>query len=105
MKEKNAKITFYKAGNGTTNKVTIPAEFARFLELSKENNDIKIKFEVFISRAIKSALRLYEMGKMIDGGVKRDRTADLLNAIQALSQLSYNPKRFCNFTLFYLQNF
>ena len=26
-----------------------------------------------------------------DGGVKRDRTADLLNAIQALSQLSYNP--------------
>ena len=25
------------------------------------------------------------------GGVKRDRTADLLNAIQALSQLSYNP--------------
>ena len=30
----------------------------------------------------------------INGGVKRDRTADLLNAIQALSQLSYNPKRF-----------
>ena len=28
------------------------------------------------------------------GGVKRDRTADLLNAIQALSQLSYNPKGF-----------
>ena len=27
------------------------------------------------------------------GGVKRDRTADLLNAIQALSQLSYNPNR------------
>ena len=25
------------------------------------------------------------------GGAKRDRTADLLNAIQALSQLSYNP--------------
>ena len=42
MKEKNAKITFYKAGHGTTNKVTIPAEFARFLEVSKENNDIKI---------------------------------------------------------------
>ena len=29
----------------------------------------------------------------INGGVKRDRTADLLNAIQALSQLSYNPNR------------
>ena len=25
------------------------------------------------------------------GGGKRDRTADLLNAIQALSQLSYTP--------------
>ena len=30
--------------------------------------------------------------KNLNGGVKRDRTADLLNAIQALSQLSYNPK-------------
>ena len=28
------------------------------------------------------------------GGDKRDRTADLLNAIQALSQLSYTPVRF-----------
>ena len=27
-----------------------------------------------------------------NGGDKRDRTADLLNAIQALSQLSYTPK-------------
>jgi hypothetical protein len=27
------------------------------------------------------------------GGAKRDRTADLLNAIQALSQLSYGPHR------------
>ena len=26
------------------------------------------------------------------GGVKRDRTADLYNAIVALYQLSYNPK-------------
>ena len=41
-KRKMQKSLFYKAGNGTTNKVTIPAEFARFLELSKENNDIKI---------------------------------------------------------------
>ena len=28
------------------------------------------------------------------GGDKRDRTADLLNAIQALSQLSYTPEFF-----------
>lgn len=27
------------------------------------------------------------------GGADRDRTDDLLNAIQALSQLSYNPTR------------
>ena len=27
------------------------------------------------------------------GGAKRDRTADLLTASQALSQLSYSPKR------------
>jgi hypothetical protein len=27
----------------------------------------------------------------IDCGAKRDRTADLLHAMQALSQLSYNP--------------
>ena len=30
------------------------------------------------------------------GGDKRDRTADLLNAIQALSQLSYTPKCVCS---------
>ena len=29
--------------------------------------------------------------KAFFGGDKRDRTADLLNAIQALSQLSYTP--------------
>ena len=28
------------------------------------------------------------------GGDKRDRTADLLNAIQTLSQLSYTPHAF-----------
>ena len=28
---------------------------------------------------------------MIFGGAKRDRTADLLHAMQALSQLSYGP--------------
>ena len=27
------------------------------------------------------------------GGARRDRTADLLHAMQALSQLSYNPKK------------
>ncbi len=33
-----------------------------------------------------------QKGKMrIFGGAKRDRTADLLHAMQALSQLSYSP--------------
>ena len=36
---------------------------------------------------IKTGLFLFPFG-----GDKRDRTADLLNAIQALSQLSYTPK-------------
>ena len=31
--------------------------------------------------------------RVVIGGAKRDRTADLLNAIQALSQLSYSPFR------------
>ena len=29
------------------------------------------------------------------GGAEQDRTVDLLNAIQALSQLSYSPKSDC----------
>ena len=35
-----------------------------------------------------------ELFSVPDGGDKRDRTADLLNAIQALSQLSYTPRYF-----------
>ncbi len=31
--------------------------------------------------------------RRIDGGARRDRTADLLHAMQALSQLSYGPTR------------
>ena len=31
--------------------------------------------------------------KRKSGGARRDRTADLLHAMQALSQLSYGPKR------------
>jgi hypothetical protein len=30
------------------------------------------------------------------GGAKEDRTPDLLNAIQALSQLSYSPISYCH---------
>ena len=31
--------------------------------------------------------------RLKNGGARRDRTADLYNAIVALSQLSYGPKR------------
>ena len=37
-----------------------------------------------------AALYYVKLGKKIGGG-KRDRTADLLHAMQALSQLSYGP--------------
>ena len=40
----------------------------------------------------KNSLSTFDIDKLfIFGGDKRDRTADLLNAIQALSQLSYTP--------------
>ena len=38
-----------------------------------------------------SKMRFFKAFSGFYGGDKRDRTADLLNAIQALSQLSYTP--------------
>ena len=38
-----------------------------------------------------------QMG-LVGGGGKRDRTADLLHAMQALSQLSYTPTKGANYT-------
>ena len=35
-----------------------------------------------------------KLTKLKSGGAKQDRTADLLNANQALSQLSYSPSDF-----------
>ena len=43
------------------------------------------------SHTIKKALQTVAVPTSKVGGDKRDRTADLLNAIQALSQLSYTP--------------
>src|SRR5665213_3964158 len=42
-------------------------------------------------RALNSRPNLEMPASRDGGGAKRDRTADLLNAIQALSQLSYGP--------------
>ena len=36
--------------------------------------------------------RLVRALRKVDGGAERDRTADLYNAIVALSQLSYSPE-------------
>ena len=38
-----------------------------------------------------TGFKVFTLKPVIFGGDKRDRTADLLNAIQALSQLSYTP--------------
>tara|TARA_A100000164_G_scaffold355895_1_gene364936 strand:+ start:271 stop:408 length:138 start_codon:yes stop_codon:yes gene_type:complete len=35
---------------------------------------------------------LNKFSTLLNGGAKRDRTADLLHAMQALSQLSYSPR-------------
>ena len=42
-----------------------------------------------------SKMRFFKAFSGFYGGDKRDRTADLLNAIQALSQLSYTPIFIC----------
>jgi hypothetical protein len=49
---------------------------------------IERNFDAAVSRTWK---KLFEIVIYCIGGAKRDRTADLLNAIQALSQLSYGP--------------
>jgi hypothetical protein len=43
------------------------------------------------------ALDKIELRSDLFGGARRSRTADLLNAIQALSQLSYGPNLDPNF--------
>ena len=45
---------------------------------------------IIVHKKIKSPETVEFQGFSL-GGDKRDRTADLLNAIQALSQLSYTP--------------
>ena len=48
------------------------------------------KSELFIRRIKRKSSEILRF-RNFSGGDKRDRTADLLNAIQALSQLSYTP--------------
>ena len=44
-----------------------------------------------VSAQNEKVLEYQRFSRTLGGGDKRDRTADLLNAIQALSQLSYTP--------------
>ena len=46
---------------------------------------------IFLGEIKRLDLRRNQAFHNASGGDKRDRTADLLNAIQALSQLSYTP--------------
>ena len=52
---------------------------------------MQIKTRCRASTAINSNLFILIKVLSNNGGATRDRTADLLNAIQALSQLSYSP--------------
>ena len=51
------------------------------------------KCEILIKKKYRKSSEILRF-RNFSGGDKRDRTADLLNAIQALSQLSYTPKFF-----------
>ena len=44
-----------------------------------------------MAQKVRKTPTFVEKSAFLGGGDKRDRTADLLNAIQALSQLSYTP--------------
>ena len=68
----------------------IHKESRLFCQLSKL---LKSRFhnETMFKSTITNALK--------DGGAKQDRTADLLRARQALSQLSYSPNDSKDFTL------
>ena len=59
----------------------------------------KTKFKLTLKVKLKFGFFLYY--EELDGGAKQDRTADLLRARQALSQLSYSPIRVSSISLSY----
>ena len=69
------------------------------LRLYKKNFFCKLQFRLpfvcfacaILRRKKKKTLKTDVFKVFFDGGDKRDRTAGLLNAIQALSHLSYTP--------------
>ena len=59
----------------------------KFRKKDSSSGNSSGKEQNWIERKLIQQLLVYRLC----GGAKRDRTADLLNAIQALSQLSYSP--------------
>ena len=77
-----------------TNKYCYLVFFLSACQFVKEHFEHKAQKEQFFQRMVVfefSNSNLLSESILSNGGVKRDRTADLLRARQALSQLSYNP--------------
>ena len=53
--------------------------------------EVKMSKGPVSSEKNKGITQIFAKSPYLIGGASRDRTDDLLNAIQALSQLSYNP--------------
>lgn len=66
--------------------------FYRILPLTSVNSEERYSnFFTLLCEAFFFTSAFAENFNCSDGGGKRDRTADLLHAMQALSQLSYTP--------------
>ena len=76
-----------------TNKLFYLVSFYQLANLFKSTSSIKLKEKYFITKNLSLSFQTVFTFRIFlsNGGVKRDRTADLLRARQALSQLSYNP--------------
>jgi hypothetical protein len=103
-------LTILSADYLVENKLLLSKKRARILTRSTNKNQQKTRFALLFRRdlsdfrptdrteTIKAAFgglidltTLHPAFSSLFGGGKRDRTADLLHAMQALSQLSYTP--------------
>ena len=88
--------------SNTKRSVSVPSKPAVGKELRRIENHLIYVRETCVRKVLEKQLKsilqkkrknaeILEFQRFFCGGDKRDRTADLLNAIQALSQLSYTP--------------
>ena len=87
-------MAYFEKNRNTINLAVIANRKTLILILDKQIGSVWIN-KTHVSRKRKLVLlreRVFRYTLLSYGGDKRDRTADLLNAIQALSQLSYTPK-------------